>query len=103
MKNALNALALVLMLTACDAVSTVKQVFQQSQAVAADLEQSVGSKPFVGFNWRNGVLASITINFDGVPKQKSLPEIAELSRASIKSHFKQDPKQIVLGFSITPQ
>ena len=79
------------------------QGWQQSQAVAADLEQSVGSKPFVGFNWRNGVLASITINFEGIPKQKTLAEIADLSRASVKSHFKQQPNQIVVGFAIASQ
>ena len=91
------------MLAACGPVSTMTQGWQQSQAVAADLEHSVGLKPFVGFNWRNGALASVTINFEGVPKQKSLAEIVDLSRASVKSHFKQEPKQIVVGFAIAPR
>jgi hypothetical protein len=64
MKNTLLAFLLLVTLTACGPVSTLKQGFQQSQAVAADLEQSVGSKAFVGFNWRNGALTSVTINFD---------------------------------------
>jgi len=103
MKNALLAFSLIVALTGCDAVSTVKQGFQQAQAVAGDLEKSVGSKPFVGFNWHNGVLNSVTVNFEGIPQQKSLSEIAALSRASIKSHFKQEPRQIVVGFSIKPE
>ena len=103
MRNAILACLMAVTLSACGPVSTMTQGWQEAQAVAADLEQSVGSKPSVGFNWRNGLLASVTINFDGVPKRKSLDEIVELSRASVKSHFKQEPNQIVVGFAISPR
>jgi len=103
MRNTFLACFVAVTLTACGPVSTMTQGWQQSQAVASDLQQSVGSKPFVGFNWRNGVLASVTINFDGVPKQKSLAEIVELARASVKSHFRQKPNEILVGFAIRPE
>jgi hypothetical protein len=103
MKNTLFTCFLAATLTACNPVSTLTQGWQQSREVAVDLEQSVGSKPFVGFNWRNGVLASVTINFQGVPKQKSLAEIVDLARASVKSHFKQQPAQIQVSFAIASQ
>ncbi|MGE5490837.1 MAG: hypothetical protein ACM31P_06100 [Actinomycetota bacterium] len=90
------------LLSGCDAFSTLKDGFEQSQAVANDLEKSVGSKPFVGFNWNNGILSSVTVNFEGIPSQKSVNEIADLARTAIKSQFKQEPKHIVLGFSIAP-
>lgn len=97
------SILLLLSLTACDAVNTVKEGFNHSQAVANSLEKSVGMKPFVGFNWNNGVLTSVSVNFEGIPKDKPVAEIAELAQAAIKEHFKQAPKQIMLGFSIKPQ
>ena len=95
-------LLLALSLCACDAVSTVKDGYKQSQAVASDLEKSVGTKPFVGFNWNNGYLTSVSINFEDIPKEKPVGEIAEIARASIKQQFKQKPRRIVLGFSVQP-
>lgn len=94
--------ALMTALAGCDAVSTMKDGFEQSQAVAADLEKMTGTKPFVGFNWQNGFLGSVTVTFEGMPQNRTLPEIAELSRGAIKRQFKQEPKQIVVGFSIKP-
>ncbi len=97
------SILLLLSLTACDAVNTVKEGFDHSQAVANALEKSVGMKPFVGFNWNNGVLALVSVNFDGIPKDKPVAEIAELAQVEIKKHFKQKPTQIMLGFSIKPK
>lgn len=96
-------LALVFSLCACNAVSTLKDGFAQSEAVASDMEKAVGSKPFVGFNWNNGALNSVNINFQGIPKEKTVTEIAEIARASVKNQFKQEPQQIVVAFSIKPQ
>jgi hypothetical protein len=56
----------------------------------------------VGFNWSNGFLTSVTVTFDGVPKDKSLVEISEASRSAVLKEFKQQPKQIVVSFAITP-
>lgn len=95
-------LASALLLSGCDAVSTLQDGLAQSQAVADDLEKEVGSKPYVGFNWNNGSLTAVTVNFEGIPGNKPVAEIADLARSSIKKQFKQEPLQIVLGFSIKP-
>lgn len=92
----------LLLLGGCDSFSTLKDGFAQSQAVADDLEKSVGAKPLVGFNWNNGTLLSVSVTFDGIPGQRSANEIADLSRVAIKKQFQQEPRQIVLGFSIKP-
>jgi hypothetical protein len=102
MKRFLAVLCLIGLLGACDAVSTLKDGLAQSEAVASDLEKSVGSKPLVGFNWNNGALTSVSVNFQGIPKDKPVAEIADLARASIKNRFKQAPQEVVLGFSIKP-
>ena len=93
---------LALSLCACNAISTFKDGLEQSNAVASDLEKAVGSKPAVGFNWNNGVLNSVNINFQGIPNDRTVNELADMARASVKHQFKQEPDQIVIAFSITP-
>jgi len=99
------ALALVfatLALVGCDAVDSMRNGFEHAQAVSAELEKSLGVKSFVGFNWNNGALTSVNVTFQGVPRDRPLPEIIELSRQAVLKAFKQQPKQIVVSFAITP-
>ncbi|MCI2244674.1 hypothetical protein L3067_08660 [Xanthomonas sp. PPL568] len=90
---------MLLALTACGAVDTVKNACAHSQEVAADLEKSVGSKPAVGFNWANGALVQVTVNFQGVPR-KPLAQIVQLSKASVATRFKQAPGNVVVMFTV---
>jgi len=94
-------LLLSLMLWGCDAVDTMKEGFAHSQAVSVELERSIGLKSYVGFNWNNGSLTSVNVTFDGIPKNKSLPEISEAAKAAVLKEFRQEPKQIVVAFKMT--
>ncbi|WP_254458946.1 hypothetical protein [Xanthomonas sacchari] len=89
----------LLALTACGAVDTVKNAYAHSQDVAADLEKSVGSKPAVGFNWANGSLVQVTVNFQGVP-HKPLEQIVQLSKDSVATRFEQAPGNVVVMFTV---
>ena len=89
-----------LTLCGCDAVDTMKEGFAHSQAVSAELEKSIGLKSYVGFNWNNGSLTSVNVTFEGIPKDKSLPEIGEAAKTAVLKQFKQEPKQIVVAFTI---
>ncbi|AJC47548.1 hypothetical protein SB85_08010 [Xanthomonas sacchari] len=89
----------MLTLTACGAVDTVKNAYAHSQEVAADLEKSVGSKPTVGFNWANGALVQVTVNFQGVP-HKPLEQIVQLSKDSVATRFEQAPGNVVVMFTV---
>lgn len=102
MNRYIVALLLVISSSACDAFNTVTEGLQQSQGVAAEMEKLTGSKPFVGFKWNNGSLTSVTINSTDILKDKSLTELAEIARASVKKQFKQEPNQITLGFTVSP-
>lgn len=86
----------------CDAYDSVKEGFAHSQAISTELEKSLGTKTFVGFNWNNGTLNAVTVTFDGVPKGRTLQEIADVSRAAVLKEFKQTPEQIVIAFSFKP-
>lgn len=66
------------------------------------LEKSLGVQPLVGFNWNNGFLTSVHVTFEGIPKDKSLPEIGEVATRAVLKEFKQEPKQIVISFTIKP-
>lgn len=93
---------LALAINGCDAVDSMRNGFEHSQAVSAALEKSLGLKSFVGFNWNNGSLSSVTVAFDGLPTDRSLQEISEATRSAVLREFKQEPKKIVVSFSISP-
>ena len=99
-RSAVSLLVVSVMLGGCDAVDTMKEGFGHSQAVSTRLESSLGLKSYVGFNWNNGVLNSVTITFDGVPQAPSLPEVVSKSREAVLAEFKQTPKTIVVAFSV---
>ena len=94
-------LIFVLTLTACSAVDTMKEGFKHAQAVESDLEGSTGVRPQVGFNWHNGRLASVTVQYPRLIESRSLNDLAESARAAIGREFKQTPENIVLAFSLT--
>jgi hypothetical protein len=94
------ALIIALALAGCDAVNTMTEGFSHAKAVEKDLEGATGVKPNVGFNWRNGSLVQVTVQFPRVIESKPLQELAEAARASINKEFKQTPESIVLAFAI---
>ena len=94
--------SLALLLGACGPIDTMKEGIAHSQAVSAELEKSLGVKSSVGFNWHNGVLTSVNVTFQGIPKNAALADIAEKSKQAVIAEFKQAPKQVVIAFAIEP-
>ena len=74
------------LLCGCNAVDAMKDGMAQSNAVADDLQKSLGSKPHV--------------EFDGAPEGKTLAEINDAARVAVKKEFPQMPKKIVLAFDV---
>jgi hypothetical protein len=93
-------LILAISLAACDAVNTVTEGLSHAKAVENDLQEATGIKPQVGFNWNNGRLVSVTVQFDSIYESKPLRELAEIIRASVSKHFKQTPDNTLLTFSL---
>ena len=94
------ALVFALTLSACDAVNTMTDGFKHAKAVENDLEQSTGVRPSVGFNWRNGTLVSVTVQYPRLVESKSLHDLAEAAREAVGQEFKQTPNSIVLAFAV---
>ncbi|HEV2957633.1 MAG TPA: hypothetical protein VGX95_16070 [Xanthobacteraceae bacterium] len=89
-----------LMLTACDAVNTMTEGVSHARAVESDLEKATGVKPRVGFNWSNGQLTSVTVQYPGLVESPRLGELAKTVRSSVAAQFKQTPENVVLAFSL---
>jgi hypothetical protein len=96
----LPAITVVLALVACGPVDTLKEGFAHSQAVSESLEKTLGVKPFVGFNWSNGTLDSVSVTFQGIPANVPLTEIVDKSKHAVAAEFKQLPSQVVISFAL---
>ena len=103
MFRAAVVLVIACALSACDVVTVLKDGMRQARAVETDLEQSVGLKPEVGFNWHNGHLASVSVQFPRLYEDKPLAELAGLVRAAVTREFKQTPDHIVVSFLLGKQ
>jgi hypothetical protein len=88
------------LVTACGVVDTLVDGFKHTTAVANRLEQTIGMRPQVGFNWSNGRLTSVNITFPALYEAKPLRDIAGIVRTAVTNEFKQTPSTIVLGFSM---
>jgi hypothetical protein len=93
-------LVFVLSLAACDAVDSVTEGLNHAKAVENDLEKATGIRPKVGFNWNNGRLISVSVQFPRIYESKQLGELAETVRSSVGKEFKQTPENIVLAFAL---
>ena len=103
MTRKIVSLLCVLSLVACDAMDTMTDGISHSQAVSDKLESSLGLKSYVGFQWNNGSLNSVTVTFEGLPNSPGLPEISEQVKRAVSAEFKQIPKTIVVAFSVSPE
>jgi hypothetical protein len=87
-------------LAGCDAVNLVTEGLKHTRAVEADLAETTGVKPRVGFSWNNGRLTSVTVSFPKLYEDKPLRELAALTRTAVVKEFKQTPKTILLSFAL---
>jgi len=100
-----RAAAIVLLaigLASCDMVNTATEGFKHAKDIETELTAATGLKPGVGFNWSNGKLVSVTVQFPGLYEAKPVRELAEMVQASVIKNFKQTPGTIVLGFALKP-
>lgn len=87
-------------LTGCGVAETLVNGFKHSQAVAADLEETTGMKPGVGFNWHNGRLVSVNVTFPHLYDAKPLHELADMTCSAVVKEFQQTPDKIVIAFEL---
>lgn len=95
----------IAVLSGCDAVTgaydTVKEGIVQAQGVSDDIEKAVGLRAAVSINWKNGELAQVSLNFEGVPKDVRVSELVEHARASLRKRMAKEPQQLLIAFSVS--
>jgi len=99
-RRAVSSLVLATSLAGCGAADVISNGLAYSRAVETDLDRVTGVRPEVGFNWHNGSLASVTVNFPRVDAGKPLDELAGMVREVVAKEFKQMPDKIVLAFAL---
>jgi len=87
-------------LAACDAANTVIDGFKEARSVEDALEKFSGTRPAVSFNWSNGRLLLVSVEFPRLPPTQSFDATAAATRAAVAQNFKQTPDKLVLGFAI---
>jgi hypothetical protein len=87
-------------LAACDAANTVLEGFRRARAVEDALEKSQGTRPTVGFNWSNGRLLRVSVEFPRLPPGQSFDATAAATRTAVADNFAQTPDKLILGFVI---
>ena len=92
------ALLLAAVLCGCDVVSFVKEGTAWSNDTAAAIEKQVGVRPQVGFNYNNGQLVTVTVQFGSVPSV-DVPELEKIARAAVLQSFKKEPTYLVVSFA----
>jgi hypothetical protein len=96
-KHVVLALCIALALAGCDATSSFTNAMAQSTDAATSIEKLVGVKPDVGFNYHNGSLAVVTVQFRAVPSA-SITELEKVVRGAVVKAFKSEPANLVVAF-----
>ena len=97
LKKFLFIALLVHLVSGCDVASTIKEGMAQSNIAAAAIEKQVGVKPEVGFNYQNGALVAVTVQFSSAPSI-SIADLERVSHAAVLDAFKDEPANLVLSF-----
>jgi hypothetical protein len=100
MRKVILIAALAAGLGACGVISELTDGMKYAKAVEEDLEQAIGLKPAVGFNFNNGRLTSVTVAFPRLYDAKPLRELASTTRAAVEKEFKQAPDNVVVSFTL---
>ena len=93
-------LTCTLMLSGCDFAKMFSDSISHSLAVSASLKKSTGLDSSVSFFATNNGLVHVTVTFASLPEKMSLQQLYDFAHADIVREFKQEPKEIVIGFVI---
>src|SRR5580704_9691670 len=94
------ALSVAISLTACSALKTVYDGFRQARATETALASETGVRPSVGFDWSNGVLTQVRVQFPGFVKAHPAEDLAAATRKAVRDNFSQPPRSLMLQFEI---
>lgn len=99
-KACLLIITLSALLISCDAVDTVKSGISHAQAVSTTIESETSLKSVVNFQWSNGRLNSVTVNFQEITENITIKDLAEITQQAVAHEFKQKPDHLIISFEL---
>ena len=97
MKTILTGLALVLLLSACDAVEGMRDMKDTQIQLKGLIGEEIGVEPLVGFNLDGGVLIDVSVGFSASEvRDRSVSELVRAVRSAVAASFKNKPLAIYI-------
>ena len=86
------------LLIGCGQIDKAMMYWEQTEAVAAELEDITGIRPSTSANWENGEFREFVVEFSEIPAGFTRDDIVAQARTSIAHHFDASPLQLKVTF-----
>ncbi|MEE4295887.1 MAG: hypothetical protein V2J20_04640, partial [Wenzhouxiangella sp.] len=87
------------LLIGCGQIDKTMMHWEQSEAVAAELEEITGIGPSTSANWENDKFREFVVEFSRVPAGFTKDDIITQVRASFANHFDTSPQHLKVIFA----
>ena len=103
MNRILYCLLLTFLLSSCNAVNDMKDMFEKQELVQTAIKEKYGWESQVGFNINNGILTQVTLilNADDVRDEK-VSYLEPIAKEVISKSFKSKPQAIYIQIASKP-
>ena len=101
MKRSALSFLVVLFIASCGVVGTLTEMNEQTSRTADVLEESLGSRPQIGWNTTNGVLTDVNVYFENLDDYSvSVAELIEQVKTTVAENIKKRPGVLVVSVAI---
>lgn len=101
MKRSALSFLVVLFIASCGVVGTLTEMNEQTSKTADVLEESLGTRPQIGWNMTNGVLTDVNVYFENLDDHSvSVAELIEQVKTTVAENIKERPGVLVVSVAI---
>lgn len=101
MKRSALSFLVVLFIASCGVVGTLTEMNEQTSKTADVLEESLGTRPQIGWNMTNGVLTDVNVYFENLDDYSvSVAELIEQVKTTVAENIKERPGVLVVSVAI---
>jgi hypothetical protein len=86
------------LLIGCGQIDKAMMYWEQTEAVAAELEEITGIRPSTSASWENGEFTEFVVEFSETPAGFTSDDIVAHAEASIARHFDASPRNLKVRF-----
>ena len=85
-------------LVGCGQIDKAMKYSEQTEKVAAELEEITSIRPSTSASWENGEFREFVVEFDQIPVGFTSDDIVAHADASIARHFDASPRNLKVRF-----